>query len=260
MLGIRNWILPPRASQIVSNLVKNKAIILSHDMAEESQLDTLIWASRGEMHWIPIAKCVTDIGTSFSPSQNPLVRYLESGFLSMWKYYQIFQPTDSFEMVSVQTHPRQVNSGKGVFRKPWANIGVEILGGGQFWGPRSDYRIVFDANLLKGIRSSILKEGYLPRRSIGQPFPQFRLLIDDRSAKNWDYRVIVHGNHRTAVLASLGWKCVPMTPGAGSVIRLSELTKWPGVVDGTYKQKDAHRFFRSYFNQSGSLKLPNWTN
>jgi hypothetical protein len=51
-----------------------------------------------------------------------------------------------------------------------------------------------------------------------------------------------------------------MTPGVNPVIRLSESTKWPGVKDGTYNEKDAHKFFAAYFTQPSTIKIPAWIN
>ena len=117
---------------------------------------------------------------------------------------------------------------------------------------------MFDqAERLGNIRKSIERKGYIVRQ---EELPWFSLLLRDRDGEISDYRVLVmHGNHRVAVLAHLGWELIPMAPIPTMLpneIRLSEINSWPGVLDGSYSINQATAVFLAFFRDAEEQIVP----
>ena len=258
---VLGWLVAPRvAARFITGGERNNISLSLSTSFQAATLESLLWAERGQIHWIPVERCVTPIGTAYSARQNPLVCFLESGFQVMKDYYEVFQPTNSMETVGLASK-RVIRAGlSGVFRPPWSYIGVDLSGGAQFWGPRKVEAIEYDASTLRWLARSIKRRGYIVGLNPIQPIPGFRMLIDDVSSVDTEYRVIVQGNHRVAVMAALGWTHIPMAVGAQSPlgIRLSDMPKWPGVVDGTYSQEEASQFFSAFFRSPEISLFQGW--
>lgn len=212
-----------------------------------------------ETYWIPVEKIVSGFGRSFTTEQHHFVRYLESGFDDLERFYRIHQPQTAFEARFIDESPGP--AGVNVRDVPWRQAPladtVTRVGLPVAFGPVSDLQIATEADRLKKLRRSINKYGFLPRHPVlsgGQITSQLFYKDDG------DFRVVIaNGNHRTAVLAHLGWKLIPVGNKPGShPVRLSDLERWPGVVDGRFSREAARTMFEAFFRPRHQQLLPGW--
>ena len=158
---------------------------------------------------------------------------------------------------------RDTNSGRtpGLVRHlPWDNVDWIVPAGpdnpNQWIGPVSKTFLRAQIRRLSEILTSITRYGFW----MSYPdHPECVLLIDDASAGPDDYRVILlSGNHRTALLAYLGWSLIPMRPILHArETRLSSLNHWPGVVDGSFTKQTAEAIFKVFFVTLTRFCFPN---
>lgn len=91
--------------------------------------------------------------------------------------------------------------------------------------------------------------------------PSYFVLIND-CGPDTEYRVVlVQGAHRTAALAFLGWGLVPMTPEfaySAPEVCLSDMDRWPGVVDGAFSRESAELIFSAFFREEDEVLSPGW--
>jgi hypothetical protein len=123
-------------------------------------------------------------------------------------------------------------------------------------------RDLLDSQLLRGeagmrrlvsVKRSIIERGYRagsgPDGSI-----QAELLVD----RSNDWCVLVRrGEHRAAVLASLGWDEIPIRLSPGQVIRESEVEFWYQVQAGRVTAAGARSVFRRVFGGGDDATLVN---
>ena len=152
---------------------------------------------------------------------------------------------------------------EGYNRQPWAPEPAGSLSPGhQYHGPTSEAKLDYETWLLESLRRSISKRGLVQGYDFHQPLPRFQLLVDDVSSPTPDWRVLVQGSHRVAVLAHLGWEAVPLLPtlSVPREIRLSDVAEWPAVVDGDYSKDAARLYFLGFFMTPEEKSFPEWFN
>jgi hypothetical protein len=144
---------------------------------------------------------------------------------------------------------------------PWATSMATLPepASSPYWraGPKTKSHMFDQAERLGNILKSIERKGYIVTQ---EELPWYSLLLKDGEDEISDYRVLVmHGNHRVAVLAHLGWELIPMTPLPTMLpneIRLSEVNTWPGVLDGSYSINKATAAFLAFFRHAEDQIVP----
>jgi hypothetical protein len=104
-------------------------------------------------------------------------------------------------------------------------------------------RIREEWSWLEGALASIREHGYQPAR-FGSPLSVRRL----ESADGARMHLVLDGNHRLSALSALGHTVAPVRLLARSVVRETELRRWPQVRSGAWSPEDAQAVFRAYFN------------
>ncbi len=64
------------------------------------------------------------------------------------------------------------------------------------------------------------------------------------------------GNHRTAIVAALGYKSIPVL--INKIIKLDDLEYWPNVMRGTFSANQAKQIFNSVFDAKPSKIYHKW--
>lgn len=231
-------------------------------------LEDLLVAPRGEIVWVNTDK-LRLWGRALTPQQNQHVRYYEDGIQSFRRFYELHQPRNQFEAIMLD------DTLVGSFfpiqppkrREPWS---LEIQGGReeklgpehgtQRHGPVSERKLLFEKKRLDRVRRSVEKRGFIKR---GDDFIRFgEVIIDDSDPGKLDFRVVLQaGYHRASLLAYLGWPLIPMMPSpqmSWRDIRLSDLPRWPGLLDGTFSEEAAWAYFRAHFRDPAEELLPGW--
>lgn len=134
-------------------------------------------------------------------------------------------------------------SGSGWFDDPGSppDIITFFSEAGILW-----FRIEEEFVWLERTLYSIREKGYVLSRSNG--IVARKLLGSDGS----EAFLILDGNHRLSALSALGQTTVELTFLPVSVIKESDVEKWPKVRRGQYTRSDAKRVFQAYF--AGNMK------
>lgn len=236
------------------------------DKAVAATLDELLVATHNQLLWLPIERVRMRIGIGFSRPQNPFVRYLFDGAESLQRYYELHQPRNPLEAAFLRRESygsKVVNQSPKSRNMPWSSVAVNdfppVGFGNQFFGPAHPERVAVEAKRLNTLLRSITQDGYWVSKASRTDYV---VLVDDSTPRTRDYRVIVQeGNHRIAVLAYLGWSLIPLTPKhsySGIAVYLSDLNRWPGVLDGTFTNPEARDMFLAFFRDTASKFLPGW--
>jgi len=225
--------------------------------SEPASLDDLRVATTNDVMWIPLTHIRSARAQIFSSEKHPYVRYLDDGYEGMKTFFDLDQPSFALEYFGIEN--------PGIWEKPVASVQSRVWPWSPslvsipepdafpYWraGPKSDNHLASQAHRLNRILKSVQKYGYLLRQS---DLPWYLLLIDDCGGASDDFRaVVMHGNHRVAVLAHLGWTSIPMAPPdtlLRNEVRLSDAANWPGVLDGSFSINDASAVFMSFFRGS----------
>lgn len=88
--------------------------------------------------------------------------------------------------------------------------------------------------------NSIKKNGYIP--DVKNSFIEVEILVKD---EEFCWKPSGEGNHRTTVVASLGYKTIKSL--VTKVVRFEDAKYWPNVVNGTFKKNEAEQIFNRYF-------------
>jgi hypothetical protein len=145
---------------------------------------------------------------------------------------------------------------------PWEALDTKrksSLQDSPWFGPVSAARLEREATRLDAIWQSISLHGFVMRE--GGDNLRYEILLLDLDEDSLDYRCVVRaGNHRIAVLASLGWNQIPLVPMPTMVreIRLSDAHHWPRVLDGTFSIDAARSYFKAFFRDHRTQLLAGW--
>ena len=213
-----------------------------------------------EMMWVPVEKVVNRAGQAFTKEQHHFVRYLESGFCELERFYRAHQPKTALQYYFVKKDLPDY-SGHALLVPPWKHPPpTEVrtpTRAPTLFGPLSNMEIRIEADRLDYLQKIVAKKGFIDGR-VHQPGGQItgRLFVHE----NGDYRVVIGaGNHRTAVLVHHGWKLLPFHSVASSPpLNLRDLAQWPGVVDGRFAPETACAIFESFFRPPRETILHGW--
>ena len=276
----RKWLLPPGINQLLADAPppvkrlwagqssRHKSIKLDPCGKKVATLGKLQVAPYGEVVWVETDK-IRLWGRALTPQQNQHVRYFQDGFESYKRFFDLHQPRDQFEALMLD--PKKVGPFLPVrfprLRKPWSfeitHVGTDFLNashGTQEHGPLSKRKLRREKSRLDSILDSVGAHGF-----VGRSFDFIRfseLLVDDADPHRIDYKVLlVGGVHRACLLAHFGWPAIPMMPQPVwplRSVRLSELARWPGVLDGTFSEEAARAYFLAHFRDPNEELLPGW--
>lgn len=224
-----------------------------HSEVPPSSLDDLQGATTEDWLWVPLAQIRSLRGQIFSREQHPYVRYFHYGFEGLREYFDFDEPKNisSFFFIEdqIDLEPKSPLQTSGIW--PWSNIAVRFAAPDpSIWraGPKSDDDLAAEARRLDRILASVERNGFMIKQG---ELPQYFLLLRDSAGEIVDFRAIVaKGKHRVAALAYLGWELIPMEPTRAYMqieVRLSEIARWPGVVNGTFSIEEATAIFLSFF-------------
>lgn len=235
-----------------------------HSEVPPSSLNDLRGATIEEQLWVPLAKIRSLRGQVFAREQHPYVRYFHYGFDGLRKFFDSDEPETikQFFFIEGRRNPKAKVPLQMSRIWPWSNIAVRFAAPDPaFWraGPKSDGDLAVEARRLDCILGSVKKHGFILKQG---ELPKYFLLLKDNAGKIMDFRVIVaSGKHRVAALAFLGWELIPMEPVNTYVqgeVRLSEIARWPGVVDGTFSKEEATAIFLGFFRELEEGMFPSW--
>lgn len=235
------------------------------DKTNPSSLQDLQTALPGDIVWVPIDKIRTGAAMAMTMVQHPYIRYFREGKSSLERFFSLSQPKNSFEHCFVAA-PRE-NVGRAqetsrmrhCFRKyPWSQVFTPLPFQSSWAGPADKSRVECEASMLNEVERSIDRHGMWMGKQKTEP--SYWLLINDESEPFEDFRVVVHGgNHRVAYLAHLEWTLVPVSPSVQHcAVRLSDLDRWPGVLDGSFTFQEARILFLAFFRDPDLLLLDEW--
>lgn len=259
---MHRWIFPPALWDIALRFERydratNKALSLPPDPTPLSEM--MFHPLRRKPNWVPVEKIVNRMGQSFTTEQHHFVRYLESGFGDFKHFYRIHQPKTALQAHFIdETLPGP--AGTGVSDVPWQPAPLtdpHTRTRPDAFGPVSVLEIATEAARLERVQHSIKKYGFLAGHA-GDAGGSINGQIFYKN--NDDFRFVISGgNHRTAVLAHLGWKLIHVHQVAGfHPVRLGDLAQWPGVVDGRFKEETARAMFEAFFRPGHQKLLPDW--
>jgi hypothetical protein len=111
-------------------------------------------------------------------------------------------------------------------------------------------RATNDVSRMASIRDSVLKTGYR-RSALPDGDIEVEALVNTDGTERYQ---LISGNHRAAVLVSLGYE--NLTVRVISVVRREDSDVWPKVRSGLFSQAQARDHFDQYFSPSRSPRLP----
>ena len=125
------------------------------------------------------------------------------------------------------------------------------------YGPCTDKLVEMELIRISNILRSIKERGYSDIKN-NRAF-QVLVLIDDVYTSEYAFQLL-SGNHRLAVLSALQLTRFSWTEVSEcNVIRLSNISKWPGVKNGPFSTSDAEKLFlRILYGKQPPLCVKNW--
>lgn len=215
---------------------------------------------------VPIKICTNPMGFSFaSDGWNYLVEQLkqfdqeqelEVEDSVLYKFHQRYQPGDMSDIpVSAGFH---VAFKPALSIYPWGSFDIEqsVRGGtpknaqtSRFYGPSDLSLVRNDLSNLRSLYGSIRMRGYRPalfrNAFIGGVFLE--------KADGQRKFVVLQGNHRTAILAHLGFETMKTRylNGYYKCISEKDMADWFHVKSGACSEQDAKAYFDSFFVLNG---------
>lgn len=224
----------------------------------EASLESLRHAMTHDVVWVSLSKVRSKYALGITKEQNILVRYLTYGFVDLSRFYALHQPSTLSQLFFL---PEGTLVDAPISAKtriwPWAPRPLRDSRVGP--GPVKKSLAVKTSRRINKTLRSVEKRGYFVTKTDN---PSYFLLTDDVLSGDNDYRVVLkRGNHRIAILSYLGWKRVPLSPIdylTCPEVCLSDIDRWPGVVDGTFSRDSAERLFLAFFRDEHKPLLPGW--
>ena len=198
-------------------------------------------------------------GQAYNYSQHHFMQYYKDGITALSNYYSNHTPKTIYEKHFIfNINGEQVglpwmdNSKKNIS----GEHGLGSEHGHSAFGPVSNSKLILESKRLDDCFNSIKHNGYLIEDRFTREyngFPRGYFLVSNTG--DWVFRV-VGAKHRVAALAHLGWKNIPVCcqPNFPRCIFESDISNWPGVHSGEYKENEAKLIFDSYFRDI-DLKL-----
>jgi len=220
----------------------------------------------GQLCEVPIEICTNPMGFSFAPNgwnylieqlkqfdNNPDIAVKDS---ALYRFHQRYQPEDMSDLpVSAGA---QVNFKPDLFIYPWGSFDIEKSNSGgkaknshltRFFGPSSLALVERDLVNLLSLYEYMKMHGYRPwhfrNAFIGGIFMERR----DGQRKF----VVLQGNHRTAIMAHLGFENMKARylKGYYRCINEKDMANWFYVKSGACSEQDAKVYFDSFFILNG---------
>lgn len=253
-LNLRDWLIPPNVLKAISKLQTRELFPGKNPLHAPPHapdpLYKLMFPHENELLWPTSSRLVNAMAQSFTAEQHHFVRYLAMGAATLENFYQLHRPSGALEARFVK-ETRCDYSGPGWLQPPWVHVradeDTESLRPPELFGPVSAAQLATEKLRLDSLMQSISENGVIDRQAF-QPGGAItgQLLFNDEDD---DYRImVINGNHRVAVLAHLGLQHIPIRFRSESPpVRLSDLNRWPGVIDRRFTPETAHAFFHSFF-------------
>tara|TARA_B100002052_G_scaffold298289_1_gene331336 strand:- start:925 stop:1659 length:735 start_codon:yes stop_codon:yes gene_type:complete len=202
---------------------------------------TIFASGFGDSGWHHIRKTLEEY------DENPSIKPKET---TIWNFLKNFQPLSINKLASVE-----LENDFDLFDYPWGSCSQLVLPNeksvlqSRFCGPskidfinKEFYRTI---NLYK----KIMNEGYNPNT-----YPHRHVtgtwLISDTGEKRF---IVMSGNHRTAILAHLGYKKIKVRTSSSSIrlVNESDINTWKYVKSKFCKVGDAKQIFDFFFENNG---------
>jgi len=123
---------------------------------------------------------------------------------------------------------------------------ITIEEGWHLFGPVSEDKLDLEATRLEKVLSSIERKGYSvsdTNRNITA-----MVLVNEKKQCRW---IVYDGQHRTAVLAGLGYKKIPVL--VQKIVERNDVELWPGVQSGDFTIETALKVFDRVFYEKTAL-------
>ena len=215
---------------------------------------------------VPVEICTNPMGFSFaSNGWNYLIEQLkefdkvpdlivEDSIL--YKFHRFYQPKDMSDLPFSAGADISFKPGLSIY--PWGSFNINKNEAGvriknaytsRFYGPSSLELIEKDYNNLKKLYEYIKVHGYRPWRFKNAFIGGVFLEKNDGRRKF----VILQGNHRTAIMAHLGYERIQTRylKGYYKCIHEKDMENWLYVKSGDCTEEDAKAYFDSLFKLNG---------
>jgi hypothetical protein len=196
---------------------------------------------------------------AYSGGWHPFLAALSDGPEALADFYRTFVPRDFAEMyfldVPCAAPPWELPwIGRRERLPPPGEAGLSARHGVSFFGPATAQKIQTEQDRLSSLASSIKDRGYLPSAKGG--------IAGHFMRRGDEYRFFVRsGKHRTAVLASLGYRTIPVgfRKNWPRLVDRDDSADWPLVRSGDVSREAAVRAFDRYFDFDGTQQRSMWT-
>jgi hypothetical protein len=188
----------------------------------------------------------------------PFIAALEKGEAVLAEFYRSFTPANFAEMYFLDqpsSAPPWELPWLGRYKRlaPPGEAGLGPEHGVSFFGPATPEKVQTEMERLRTLESSIKARGFDPDAKGGVAGHFMR--------RGNEYRFFLRsGKHRTAVLAHLGMKTVPVgfRKNWPRVVDRDDAADWPLVRIGGVTQLEAELAFDRYFDFDGTQQREIW--
>lgn len=200
-------------------------------------------------------------GVSFNLSQHHFLQFYKTGPDALRYHYSLHRPRCFMERHFLgcdEVGHRHDEERSRILELPWELRARQLIGekglgsshGHQGFGPVSERKLRLEIRRLNRILDSINNYGFLFDEA--NRLPQGYFLEDDTLPTKRRVFLIDSGQHRVSALVHAGWKRVPVVfcEDTARVVRLSEMSEWPGVTDSRFSYFQAKGIFNSYFRDA----------
>lgn len=200
-------------------------------------------------------------GVSFNLSQHHFLQFYKTGPDALLDYYSLHIPRCFMERHFLgcdEMDHRHDEEPSRILDLPWELRARQLIGekglgsshGNQGFGPVSERKIRLEIRRLNRVLDSINKYGFLFDET--NRLAQGYFLEDDTLPTKRRVFLIDSGQHRVSALVHIGWKRIPVVfcEDTARVVRLSEISEWPGVTDSRFSYSQAKGIFNSYFRDA----------
>ena len=174
----------------------------------------------------------------------------------LYKFHRLYQPKDMSDLPSSAGVDITFKPGLSIY--PWGSFNIKQNEAGvriknaytsRFYGPSPIELIEKDFNNLKKLYEYIKIHGYRPWR-FKNAFIGGVFLEKNNGQRKF---VVLQGNHRTAVMAHLGYESIQIRylKGFYKCIYENDITNWSYVKSGQCTEEDAKIYFDSLFILDG---------
>ncbi len=224
---------------------------------------------RSELCEIPLEICTNPMGFSFAPDGwNYLIEQLKQLDMNwdvkvkdsvLYRFHQSYQPKDMSELA--RSCGCEVDFSPGLSIYPWGSFNIERSHKGgvvkdpyqtRFYGPSTFSLVEEDLDNLRKLYGYMKIHGYRPwyfrNAFVGGTF-----LEKENGEKKY---VVLQGNHRTAIMAHLGYKTMQARYLSGYFRRIceKEMNRWFYVKSGQCSLTDAKIYFNAFFELNGKKR------